>query len=143
MSGIARAAEMQSNGHEQEAPHLLEEIYNLEDALLVGGFVNTLLRNADRVKSACLAQLVNVIAPIMTNANGLFRQTIYLSLQLGAAVCPRLGANILVESPDVRRQANMGKVPYLDVAGTTSIRKRGKIPSSCSIVTCQSLTPSS
>src|ERR1700694_2565058 len=65
------------NGRMQEAPHLLEEVYNLEDALLVGGIINTLLRNADRVKLACLAQLVNVIAPIMTNAAGLYRQTIY------------------------------------------------------------------
>src|ERR1035437_4887627 len=65
------------NGNRQEAPHLLEEIYNLEDALLVGGLIITLLRNADRVKLACLAQLINVIAPIMTNATGLFRQTIY------------------------------------------------------------------
>ena len=79
------------NGHEQEAPHLLEEIYNLEDALLVGGFVNTLLRNADRVKLACLAQLINVIAPIMTNANGLVPADHLLSIQLGAAVRARLG----------------------------------------------------
>ena len=48
------------------APHLLEEVYNLEDALLVGGFLNTLLRNSDRVHVACLAQLVNVIAPLVT-----------------------------------------------------------------------------
>ena len=38
------------DGRRQEAPHLLEEVYNLEDALLVGGLVNTLLRNADRIK---------------------------------------------------------------------------------------------
>src|SRR5215472_14012380 len=66
-----------TNGHHQEAPHLLEEVYNLEDALLVGGLVNSLLRHADRVKIACLAQLINVIAPIMTNSSGLLRQTIY------------------------------------------------------------------
>src|SRR5207237_319899 len=42
-----------TNGHGQEAPHLLEEVYNLEDALLVGGLVNSLLRHADRVKVAC------------------------------------------------------------------------------------------
>jgi alpha-N-arabinofuranosidase len=65
------------DGHKTEAPHLLEEVYNLEDALLVGGLVNTLMRNADRVKLACLAQLVNVIAPITTNSDGLFRHTIY------------------------------------------------------------------
>src|SRR6266404_4815304 len=64
------------NGNRQEAPHLLEEVYNLEDALLVGGCINTLLRSADRVRIGCLAQLVNVIAPLMTNANGFVRQTI-------------------------------------------------------------------
>ncbi|MBZ5680467.1 MAG: hypothetical protein LAO24_10210 [Acidobacteriia bacterium] len=35
------------------------------------------MRNADRVKIACPAQLVNVIAPIATNAKGLLRQTLY------------------------------------------------------------------
>ena len=49
---------------------LLEDIYNFEDALLVGSMLITLLRNADRVKVACLAQLVNVIAPIITRAGG-------------------------------------------------------------------------
>jgi len=55
----------------------LEEEYNLEDALLVGGLVNALLRRSDKVRIACLAQLVNVIAPIVTNANGILRQSIY------------------------------------------------------------------
>ena len=87
------------NGHEQEAPHLLEEIYNLEDALLVGGFVNTLIRNADRVKLACLAQLINVIAPIMTNANGMFRQTIYYPYNWALQYARGSVLNVLVESP--------------------------------------------
>lgn len=51
-------------------PDLLEDHYNFEDALLVGSMMMTLLRHADRVKIACLAQLVNVIAPIMTNSDG-------------------------------------------------------------------------
>ena len=63
------------NGRRQVAPKLLEEVYNLEDALLVGGFVNTLLRNAERVRVACLAQLVNVIAPLVTNDTGVLRQS--------------------------------------------------------------------
>jgi class 3 adenylate cyclase len=50
------------DGKRQEAPPLLEEVYNLEDALLVGGILNSLLRHAARVRVACLAQLVNVIA---------------------------------------------------------------------------------
>jgi len=57
--------------------HLLEDVYNFEDALLVGGMLITLLRNSDRVKIACLAQLVNVIAPIMTSEKGCWVQTIY------------------------------------------------------------------
>lgn len=61
-----------------QAPHQLEDIYNFEDALLVGLMLITLLRHADRVKVACLAQLVNVIAPIMTeNGGGVFEQTIF------------------------------------------------------------------
>ena len=90
--GIAPRNGDDVDGHEQEAPHLLEEVYNLEDALLVGGLINTLLRNADRVKLACLAQLVNVIAPIMTNANGLFRQTIYYPYSWALQICPGRGA---------------------------------------------------
>ena len=48
---------------------MLEDIYNFEDALLVGLMLITLMKHADRVKMACLAQLVNVIAPIMTAAH--------------------------------------------------------------------------
>jgi alpha-L-arabinofuranosidase len=107
------------NGHEKEAPHLLEEIYNLEDALLVGGIINTLLRNADRVKLACLAQLVNVIAPIMTNANGLFRQTIYYPYSWGLQMARGAVLNILSESP-AYEVPGIGSVPYLDVTATFS-----------------------
>ncbi|MDJ0389195.1 alpha-N-arabinofuranosidase [Roseomonas sp. E05] len=60
------------------APPILEEIYNMEDALAFGGACISLLNHADRVKSACLAQLVNVIAPIMTENGGpAWRQTIF------------------------------------------------------------------
>jgi alpha-N-arabinofuranosidase len=66
------------HSHEQDkhlkpwtvAPPRLEDIYNFEDALVVGCLLITLLRHADRVKMACLAQLVNVIAPIMTRTGG-------------------------------------------------------------------------
>jgi alpha-L-arabinofuranosidase len=60
------------------APAILEEIYNMEDALAFGGACICLLNHADRVKAACLAQLVNVIAPIMTETGGpAWRQTIF------------------------------------------------------------------
>lgn len=62
----------------QTAPHLLEDHYDYEDAILIGLILITFLKHADRLKMACLAQLVNVIAPIMTeNDGGAWRQTIY------------------------------------------------------------------
>ena len=62
----------------QYAPPILQDIYNFEDALLLGCLLITLLKNCDRVKIACLAQLVNVIAPIMTDPMGdAWRQTIF------------------------------------------------------------------
>ncbi|GEO74034.1 alpha-l-arabinofuranosidase 1 [Levilactobacillus namurensis DSM 19117] len=61
----------------QHAPHLLEDHYNFEDALMVGTMLITLLKHADRVKIACLAQLVNVIAPIMTDDQGIWLQSIF------------------------------------------------------------------
>jgi alpha-N-arabinofuranosidase len=72
----------------------LEEHYNLEDALVIAGFLNVFVRNADVVKMANMAQLVNVIAPIFTNEEGLFLQTIYYPLQLFAQ-------NVLGTSLDV------------------------------------------
>jgi alpha-N-arabinofuranosidase len=105
------------DGKRQEAPHSLEEIYNLEDALLVGGIVNTLLRNADRVRISCLAQLVNVIAPIMTNANGMFRQTIYYPYAWALQYAKGESLNVMVQSPTYE-PAHMDPVPYLDVAAT-------------------------
>ena len=61
-----------------EAPRLIEEVYNHEDALVNGGALITMMNNGDRVKTACLAQLVNVIGPIMTEPGGAaWRQTIF------------------------------------------------------------------
>lgn len=105
------------DGHRKEAPPLLEEIYNLEDALLVGGLINSLVRNADRVKIACLAQLVNVIAPIMTNAQDMFRQTIYYPYSWALQYARGTVLNLLVESADYA-VPGFDHVPYVDVAGT-------------------------
>jgi alpha-N-arabinofuranosidase len=115
-----------TDGRRTAAPHLLEEVYNLEDALLVGGFLNTLLRNSDRVRLACLAQLVNVIAPLVTNDAGVLRQTTYypyswalryargrlLDLRIEAETYPIKGAGL---QADFARDAD---VPFVDVAAT-------------------------
>ena len=60
------------------SPARLEDIYNFEDALMIGSMLITLLRHCDRIKIACLAQLVNVIAPIFTKTGGgIFKQTLF------------------------------------------------------------------
>ncbi len=116
------------DGNKQVAPHLLEEVYNLEDALLVGGLINTLIRNSDRVKIACLAQLINVIAPIMTNASGLYRQTIYYPYAWALQYAHGAAMNAVVESPTYEvtlpvsvwnRASSLSEaVPYVDISGT-------------------------
>ena len=105
------------DGHRQEAAHLLEEVYNLEDALLVGGLINSLLRNADRIKIACLAQLVNVIAPIMTDPNGLFRQTIYYPYSWALQYAKDAVLDLLVES-STYEVSGLDPVGNVDVAGS-------------------------
>jgi len=118
------------DGERQVAPHLLEEIYNLEDALLVGGLLNTLIRRSDRVRVACLAQLVNVIAPIMTNQDGLFRQTIYYPFAWALQYARGNALELAVASPAYEftpserlrfRGAATLSVPFLDVAGTIDL----------------------
>jgi alpha-N-arabinofuranosidase len=107
----------QLNGGGQEAPHLLEEVYNLEDALLVGGMLNTLMRNANRVKLACLAQLVNVIAPIMTNERGMWRQTIFYPYSWALQFAQGSVLDVLVQSPTYDG-GQPDPVPYVDATAT-------------------------
>lgn len=113
------------DGHRKEAPHLLEEVYNLEDALLVGGLINSLLRNADRVKLACLAQLINVIAPIMTSADGILRQTTYYPYSWALQFANGSILDLLVESSKYE-VSGMEPVAHVDVAGSLD-RSTGKL----------------
>jgi alpha-N-arabinofuranosidase len=115
-----------TDGKRAAAPRLLEEVYNLEDALLVGGFVNTLLRNSDRVRVACLAQLVNVIAPLVTDDRGVLRQSTYypyawalryarghvLDLRVESETYPISAAGLQADF------ARDGVVPFVDVVAT-------------------------
>jgi alpha-N-arabinofuranosidase len=114
------------------APPILEEIYDMEDALAFGGACISLLNHADRVKTACLAQLVNVIAPIMTETGGsAWRQTIFFPF----AQMSRLGrgsvlrSKVEVETYDAAYYDPRGAdeltfpvtgVPYLKLAAVAS-----------------------
>lgn len=95
---------------------LLEDVYNFEDALLAGSILITFLHNADRVKIACLAQLVNVIAPIMTrNGGGCWAQTIYWPFLHASNFGRGTSLNAIVDSP-VYDCADYENVPYIDAA---------------------------
>ncbi len=98
----------------QEAPPLLEDIYNLEDAILVGSLLISLLRHSDRVKIACLAQLVNVIAPIMTEQGGsAWVQPTYFPFQDVATLGHGTAIHCVVASPTYDTK-DFEHVPVLD-----------------------------
>lgn len=100
-----------------EAPRLLEDIYNFEDVLQVGCIINTFIRRADVVRIACIAQLVNVIAPIMTEPGGAaWRQTIYWPFMLASKHGRGTALQLAVEVPTYDASA-ADRVPWLDIAG--------------------------
>lgn len=106
----------------------LEEHYNLEDALVIAGFLNAFIRNADIVKMANMAQLVNVIAPIFTNEKGMFKQTIYYPLQLFSKNAHGTSLDLFVKCETYNTEEffiGLGEsttkqtdVPYLDASAT-------------------------
>jgi len=98
------------------APHQLEDVYDLQDALVVGCMLITLLKHADRVKIACLAQLVNVIAPIMTsNGGGAWRQTIFYPFMHASKYGRGDVLNIQISSPSYDSK-EYTDVPYIEAA---------------------------
>ncbi len=105
------------------APPQLEDIYTFEDALLVGSMLITLIRNADRVKMACMAQLVNVIAPIMTeNGGAAWRQTIFYPYMHASLYGRGTALNPVITSP-VYDTKEYSDVPYLDATAVMNEEK--------------------
>lgn len=106
------------------APGILEENYTMRDALAAGMMLNALLRNADRVKIACLAQLVNVIAPIRTEPGGpAWRQTIFYPYLHGSIYGRGTALRLNVSSPGYETK-DQGHVPYLDAVAVLSDDER-------------------
>lgn len=93
----------------------LEEKYNLQDALAIATFLNSLIRNAHIVKMANIAQLVNVIAPMMVTNDKLWKQTIYYPLQLFASNVYGSSVSTFVQC-DTFNIAKYQGVSYLDVS---------------------------
>jgi alpha-N-arabinofuranosidase len=105
------------DGRGKFAPALIEEVYNLEDALVVAGFLMSFIRHADVVKIANIAQLVNVIGPILTKKDGLLKQSIFYAFRM---ISSRKGGISLRAKNDSPTYAslNRGEASYLDHAVT-------------------------
>jgi alpha-N-arabinofuranosidase len=101
----------------QEAPHLIEEVYNLEDALVVAQWLNVFLRRCDVLKMACLAQLVNVIAPILTRPDGILRQSIFYPFALFSRYASGDSLDLLVQAPTYATRM-FGEQPLIDAAAS-------------------------
>jgi alpha-L-arabinofuranosidase len=121
---------------EREGVEGLEERYTLADALAVATFLHGFVRHGSLVRVANLAQLVNVIAPIVTSPEGLFLQTIYHPLRLFADYLGETSLDVfvscdkheLIQSPDPDpwpyRVADAGPFPVLDAVATYSPVRR-------------------
>ena len=107
-----------------KAPHLLEDIYTVADAVVEGSLMITLLKHCDRVRSASRAQLVNVIAPIMAQEGGpAWRQTTFYPFAEAARHARGVAYAPYVESPRVRTEA-FGEVDALDAVVTWDEKSR-------------------
>lgn len=95
-----------------KAPHILEDIYSLKDALVFSGMLNTLINNCDRVEIAALAQLVNVIAPIFTQEGGeAIRQTIFYPFKFASNFGRGYALNAISDSPTF--DSKFGETKYI------------------------------
>ncbi|WP_243076512.1 alpha-N-arabinofuranosidase [Microbacterium sp. SS28] len=107
------------------APRLLEDVYSVADAVVFGNLMISLLKHADRVASASLAQLVNVIAPIMTEPGGpAWRQTTFFPFSITSRLAQGEALQLKLESPTYTTEA-YGEVPLVDAVATFD-RESGK-----------------
>jgi alpha-N-arabinofuranosidase len=104
-------------GNWTEAPHLAEEIYNLEDALVVAQWLNVFLRRSDVLKIACVAQIVNAISWLHTRPDGLLKQPSYYIFKLVSNLARGDALDVYVNAPALQTK-EYGVVPSLDVSAS-------------------------
>lgn len=112
-----------ARGATLEERNNLEEIYNLEDALVVAMHFNAFIRHARTVKMANIAQIVNVIAPIFTNPDGLFLQTIFHPFEIYSRTCGPIALDPFWEGATFSGGDYSG-LRALDVAATLDEEKK-------------------
>jgi len=100
------------------APRLLEDVYSVVDAVVFGNLMISLLKHADRVASASLAQLVNVIAPIMTEPGGpAWRQTTFFPFSITSRLARGEALRVKLDAPTYETEA-YGEVSLVDAVAT-------------------------
>ena len=104
-----------TDGRGKFAPPLIEEHYNLEDALVVAGFLNSFIRHANSVKIANIAQIVNVIAPILTQGNQMLLQSIYYPFAMFSRRREGVAIQPVVLGP-AYDSPSYGRVNYIDTS---------------------------
>jgi alpha-N-arabinofuranosidase len=105
------------------APHLCEETYNLEDVLVVAQWMNVFLRKCHVLKMACLAQVVNVIAPLKTRRDALLKESTFYPFVMYANAARGVSIKPTVQAPPFQTK-RFGDVPALDVAATIDLGAR-------------------
>lgn len=106
---------MQMDGEGKFAPHLIEEVYNLEDALVAAGFLHSFIRHADVVKIANMAQIVNVIAPILTRGDETLIQSIFYPFEMFSRRREGISLKTAVTGPSYEGKTN-GPAHYIDAS---------------------------
>jgi alpha-N-arabinofuranosidase len=101
----------------------LEEIYNLEDAMMVAVQMNALIRHANSVKMGNIAQIVNVIAPVFTNKSGMFLQTIFFPFEIYSRTCGDTALDVFWQGDTFSGGGYTG-MRVLDVSATLDENKR-------------------
>jgi alpha-N-arabinofuranosidase len=96
-------------------PHLIEEVYNLEDALVVAGFLHSFIRHADVVKIANVAQIVNVIAPVLTRGDQMLVQSIFYPFEMFSKRRDGASLRTVLDGPAYEGAVN-GRVHYADAS---------------------------
>jgi alpha-N-arabinofuranosidase len=100
------------------APRLLEDVYTVADAVVLGNLLITLLQHSDRVTSASLAQLVNVIAPIMTEPGGAaWKQTTFFPFSVTSRLAAGSVLRPRIDAPTYSTKVH-GDAPIIDSVAT-------------------------
>ncbi|HET9912407.1 MAG TPA: alpha-N-arabinofuranosidase [Anaerolineales bacterium] len=110
-------------GNWTEAPHLAEEIYNLEDALVVAQWLNVFLRKSHVLKIACVAQIVNTISWLHTCPDGLLKHPSYYAFKLVSNLARGEALDVHVKATEVETKL-YGTVPALDVSASYDAEKQ-------------------